>query len=230
MRSLLVDHAKANSRIRALEIVEQLSEGRADRSPRRGHAYRTEADLESSRASGDCRGDDRIDVRQMRRDATPVASLVRTHPDLAAGGAEIHPGGIAVVGAKRLSLDGEPRVLARQPAILPNPRRARVARPYTAGRPPNSCVAIPRCRPSGIPTPSRDRADAARCRSRCRRSPSACCCRSESTVAGPIDSIDAAVILLVETIRFQWMQAHAMHVLSILGIRIRQEVRLDALD
>src|SRR5208283_3089094 len=51
---------------------------------------------------------------------------------------------------------------------------------------------------------------------------------SQPLVAGAIDPVDAAVILLVEPIGSPRMQAHAMYVLSVLRIWIGQKVHLDA--
>ena len=88
---LLVDHAKPNPRKLSLEMIQQFGEG----SPRRDHfgaalRIRSQRTWNShSHRSMQCRGNHRINMRQMRRDQVPATSLVRAHPHLAAGGAEV---------------------------------------------------------------------------------------------------------------------------------------------
>ena len=111
-------------------------------------------------------------------------------PDLAAGGAEVQPHGIAGIGAERLALHRPPRLLAREPAILPLPRsrRRRACGTQPASRR-GSRAATLRCRPSETPRHSRDRADAARSGNRCRRRLSASRGRS-GAIPRPADPAD----------------------------------------
>src|SRR5216683_7748196 len=141
---------------------------------------------------------------QMRRDQVPAASLVRTHPHFATGGAEVKSDRVEIVGAKRLPLDCEPRMLTRETAVLSLPRSARVTRPVnrrapigTGARPHRGRVHRKYPRSVGI---SRMYDDSKSDVSDLLRHVVA---DSNPIVARPIDTIDAAMILLVEPVRIR---------------------------
>src|SRR6185503_3632043 len=71
---------------------------------------------------------ERVDVRQVPREASKRAALVAAAPHLARRGAEVDAGGVARIARHGLPLHGPPRLRFRQALVLPLPAAAAVAR------------------------------------------------------------------------------------------------------
>src|SRR5262249_32062225 len=129
-------------------------------------------------------------------------AFVGAHPQLSAGSTEIEAEWLAAVRAERLAFDGEPPLLAREAAILPLPGRAGVARavggrtPAGAGaRPHGAAVHREHPRRVRIAWMHHDRkTDVADLGRHVAPDPF-------PRVAGAVDAIDAAVVLLIQAIR-----------------------------
>src|SRR5439155_26042290 len=145
--------------------------------------------------------------------------FVAACPDLAVGRAEVEADRVEVVGAHRLALDGPPGLLGRKAAVLALPRGARVPR-HVERRPPARARARPDLgavhrtdpRRVGISRVERDReADVADVAGH--RIPDA-----HPGVAGPVEAVDTAVVLLPEAVGAPRVELHAVGIVAELDI------------
>src|SRR5215475_12321814 len=167
---------------------------------------RSEAGLVAGRGSCDHRHAHREDSLEIARNPTPGCAFIAAVPHLTAGGSEVQADWIAFVACQRLSQHGVPCLLARQSAILPFPGFTRItgaicgwfaidgrARPHRGsihGKDPGG---------GGIARMKHDaESDVADCLWHV--APDAF-----PFVARTIDSIDAAMALLIETVRHHRM-------------------------
>src|ERR1700730_10756150 len=171
---------------------------------------------------------DGIHVRQMRSETFPRASFIAAAPNLSAAGAKVNADRRSLIGCHRLSLDRHPRLRFRQPGCLALPRFAAVDRTINRrlarrrrSRPdfgsihrkhPNR-IRIARMddhrKPDGANTLRHGRADVL------------------PSLRGTVEAVDAAVILLIKTIRQDRMQPYAMRIRAEFRVRLRQETPLD---
>ena len=162
----------------------------------------------------------------MRRETLPGPALIAASPDFTARAAEVNTCGIVRVGCHRLPLDGEPGLRPRQSGRVALPGFAAIDRAVhgrlASGRHPRpNAGSVHREYPERIRITrmqdhwKSDRADALGHR------------RADVLPAfgWTIEAIDAAVILLIETIRQRRVHPHAMRVVTVFGVGIGQKVR-----
>src|SRR6202165_2046715 len=171
---------------------------------------------------------DGVHVRQMRGETFPRASFIAATPNLSAAGAKVNADRRSLIGGHRLPFDRQPRPRFRQPGCLALPRFAAVDRTINRrlarrrrSRPdfgsihrkhPNR-VRIARMdnhrKPDGANALRHARADIL------------------PSLRGTVEAVDAAVILLIKTIRQDRMQPYAMRIMTEFRRRLRQEICLD---
>ena len=156
----------------------------------------------------------------------PSSRLAQTSPLVVA---KYTPVGVAGIDGHRLALDREPRLRLRHPGRLPLPRLPAIHRavdrrlaPRRDTRP--DAAAIHRKHPERVGIArmqhhrKADRSDALGHR------------RAEvmPLLGRTIEAVDAGVVLLIEAVGQQRMQAHAMRIVPVLRVGIGQEIRTNA--
>src|SRR6266550_1116012 len=172
---------------------------------------------------------DGVDLRQMRGETFPRASFIAASPNLSAAGAKVNADGRSLIGCHRLSFDRQPRLRFRQPGCLALPRFAAVDRTINRrlarrrrSRPDSG--SIHRKHPNGVRLAWMDdhrKPDGANALRHARAD-------VLPSLRGTVEAVDAAVILLIKTVRQDRMQPYAMRIMTEFRRRLRQEIRLDS--
>ena len=180
---------------------------------------------QQSRLAPRLRALDRINVRQMSREATKRSALIATSPDFTGRRSKVQSRRIPRVGGHRLPLHGPPGLRLRQTLIETLPRPAAVTRAVYSRPTARRCTrpnrrAVHRKNPErfGIARMHDDRKpdvpDALR----------HCCADFLPFLVGSIDSENAAMVLLIQPIRMAGGETHAVWVVSEFGAVIRKEI------
>src|SRR5262249_48855768 len=169
-------------------------------------------------------GFDGVNLGQVSGDAVPFLAFVCASPDLAAGRAEIDSDGIARVGGHRLSKDGEPRLFWGPSLVQPLPGLSAVASDV-CGRLASGSGARPNLSPVHRKNPygvgiarmqDHRKADVA---DRFRHLLADANPARLSAHRATIHPVNAAMVLLIEDVRIERMQPHAMRVMAVFGVR-----------
>src|SRR6266850_2664002 len=217
---LLVDHAEADTGILAVQVGEDRRECCAGGHGLAGLGVRTQRardeHLHPRKSRLRQRGRfHRVDFRQMPRDAGPALAFVPTHPQFAAGGAEVQANGLSRVRAHRLALHGPPRLALRQAGVETLPGFSAIARrvdrrfAVRAGARPDG-LPVHREYPCGIGIARMEHHREADVADPLRHG----LADAHPFVGRPVDPVDAAVILLVQPVRVAWAEAHTMRIVD----------------
>src|SRR6266550_3932271 len=176
---------------------------------------------------------DGVDLRQMRGETFPRASFIAASPNLSAAGAKVNADGRSLIGCHRLSFDRQPRLRFRQPGCLALPRFAAVDRTINRrlarrrrSRPDSG--SIHRKHPNGVRLAWMDdhrKPDGANALRHARAD-------VLPSLRGTVEPVNAAVILLIKTVRQDRMQFRAVgrSVLVIAAPCLSHRVLVEAID
>src|SRR5438552_3451507 len=173
---------------------------------------------------------DRVDLRQVRGETLPGPPFVAAAPDLTTGRPEIDADRIARISTHRLALDRQPRLRRGQAARLALPRLAAIHRAIDRGlaarghtRPDFRAVHRKHPQRVGISRVENHReSDRAHALGHGRA-------YVLPALGGPVESVDAAVVLLIESVGQRRMKPHAMRIMTVLRVRVGKEVRAYAM-